>query len=47
MEMVKGLGEDEVRLWGRAHHIKGDLRAQQLGLELLEDREQPWGSSMA
>jgi len=31
------LGEDGLGLRGCAHHVKGDLHAQQLGLELLED----------
>ena len=47
MGMAKGLGEDDVGLWGCAHHVKEGLQLQQLVLGEHEGVDQPCGSSMA
>ena len=47
MGMAKGLGEDDVRLWGCAHHVKEGLQLQKLTPGELEGVDRPWGSSLA
>ena len=44
MGMAMGIGEDDIGLWGCAHHVKECLQLQKLAPEWLGGVDQPWGS---